>query len=307
MDLVGYFIVLGFLATAAVGLLASWIDRKVTARVQYRVGPPLMQPLTDIVKLMGKETVIPSTAVAGIFLSAPVIGLASVTLASTILWLNLLSLGSSFIGDLIVTVYLLTVPAMSIIMGGFAARNLYSTVGASREMKLVLSYELPFVLAIVVPIIKAGYSIRLQDIIDAQAAGGAFALSISGFLALVVTIMCVQAKLGLVPFDASEAETEITGGVFLEYSGKALAVFRLMKNMMLCTLPLLLITLFLGGLSFKGMAIVTSALKYVLLVAVATVIRNTNPRVRIDQALRFFWGPMTVIAVVAVILAINGL
>ena len=82
--LVGY----GFLLTAALGLFASWVDRKVTARVQYRVGPPLLQPLIDIVKLLGKETLIPEGASKITFLMAPVVGFGSVVVAATVLWLN---------------------------------------------------------------------------------------------------------------------------------------------------------------------------------------------------------------------------
>ena len=167
-----YLIVFGFLLTAIIGLLASWIDRKVTARVQYRVGPPVLQPLIDIIKLMGKETLIPVGASKITFLAAPVIGIGSVMLVSTLLWLNDINAGGGFIGDLIVAVYLLAIPSISIIIGGFASASPYASLGASREMKLVLGYELPFVLALLVPVIKSGYSIRIGDILLAQAENG---------------------------------------------------------------------------------------------------------------------------------------
>ena len=95
------FFVFGFFVTALAGLIASWIDRKVTARVQYRVGPPLLQPLIDLVKLSGKELLIPQTAARTTFLIAPVMGLSSVILVSTLLWMNDLHFGQSFLGDLI--------------------------------------------------------------------------------------------------------------------------------------------------------------------------------------------------------------
>jgi NADH-quinone oxidoreductase subunit H len=205
-----------------------------------------------------------------------------------------------------VTIYLLTIPSMSIIIGGFASANPLASLGASREMKLVLAYELPFVLALMVPVIKSGYSIRIGDILASQAAGGVMVGSLSGILGLIVVIMCVQAKLALVPFDIPEAETEISGGALIEYSGTALAIFRLMKNMLLFTLPFFVMILFMGGLRFDGIHLLYGVLKYVGLVAIVTVIRNTNPRVRIDQAVRFFWGPMTVLAAAAVILALLG-
>ena len=306
MMYIGYFLFYGFLLTAVIGLLASWIDRKVTARVQYRVGPPILQPLIDIVKLLGKETLVPTGASKITFLMMPVVGLVSVMLVSTLLWINNIDPAKTFLGDWIVVLYLLTIPSISIIMGGFASRNPLASLGASREMKLVLSYELPFVLAALVPVIKSDFSIRLGEILSFQAQNGAIAGSLSGFLALVVAILCMQAKLALVPFDMPEAETEITSGPLIEYSGSGLAIYKLMKNMLLFVLPFFLIILFMGGLRFDGIHLLNGILKYVGLVALITVIRNTNPRVRIDQAVRFFWGPMTVLAAIAVVLAFLG-
>lgn len=302
-----YLVVYGFLLTAALGLFASWVDRKVTARVQYRVGPPLLQPLIDIVKLMGKETTVPRGASRTTFLLAPVAGIASVILVSALLWVTSLHPAESFVGDWIVALYLLTIPSLSIIIGGFASGNPLASLGSSREMKLVFAYELPFVLAALVPIIHAGMTLRLGEIVLVQQVAGSTAGNLSGMIALVVAVLCVQAKLALVPFDIPEAETEIIHGPLVEYSGSSLALFRLMKNMLLFTLPFFLVLLYLGGIRLEGVHILWSLLKYLVLVAVVTVIRNTNPRVRIDQALRFFWGPMTVLALVAVVLAVLGL
>jgi len=301
-----YLIFYGFLLTAVIGLLASWVDRKVTARVQYRVGPPILQPLIDIVKLLGKETLIPRGASRTTFLMAPVVGLSSVILVSTLLWVNNINPVQGFLGDVIVALYLLTIPSISIIMGGFASRNPLASLGASREMKLILGYELPFVLAILVPVIKSNLSLRLGEILAFQAQNGVFIGSASGFLAFLVVVMCVQAKLALVPFDIPEAETEIVSGPLVEYSGSALAIYRLMKNMLLFVLPFFVAILFMGGLRYDGVHLLNGALKVIGLVALITVIRNTNPRVRIDQAVRFFWGPMTVLAAIAVALALMG-
>lgn len=301
-----YFLFFGFLLTAIIGLLASWIDRKVTAKVQYRVGPPLLQPLIDIVKLLGKETLIPAGSSKITFLMAPVIGLASVILVSTLLWINNIYPAKSFLGDLIVVLYLLVIPSISIIIGGFASRNPLASLGASREMKLILSYELPFILAILVTVIKSGFTFRLGEILTFQAQNGAFVRSWSGTLALIVAIICMQAKLALVPFDIPEAETEIVGGPLIEYSGSGLAIYRLMKNMLMFTVPFFLIIVFIGGLRLDGIHLLYGVLKYIGLVALMTVIRNTNPRVRIDHAVKFFWGPVTIIAIIAIILALLG-
>jgi len=300
-----YLFVFGFCLTALMGLLASWVDRKLTARIQYRVGPPLLQPLTDILKLLGKESLMPIGSDKITFLAAPIIGLASVIAVSTVLWVNNLNPQETFIGDVIVVIYLLLVPAISIIMGGFASGNPLASLGASREMKLLLSYELPFILVVLVPVIKADFSIRLGDILATQAQNGIMAFSWSGGLALLIAVMCTQAKLALVPFDIPEAETEIAHGVLIEYSGSLLAIYRLMKNMLLFTLPFFLIIVYLGGLRGDGSQLFYGILKYLGLLVLLTVIRNTNPRLRIDQVVRFFWGPMTLLAIFAVLLALG--
>jgi NADH-quinone oxidoreductase subunit H len=304
-----YLVVFGFIVTALIGLVASWIDRKITARIQYRVGPPFLQPFRDVVKLLGKETLIPRGSSRIMFMVAPLIGFSAVAMASTILWMNSGRIfgAGTFLGDIVVVIYLLAVPSLSIMMGGFASGNPVARVGASREMKLLLSYELPFILVVLVPVIKSGFSLRLGEILRLQALNGAFALSVSGILALIVFVLVMQAKLALVPFDMPEAETEIISGPLTDYSGTTLAMFKLMKNMLLFTLPFLMVILFLGGFHLDGIRILYSVLKYVIILLVITVIRNTNPRLRIDQAMKFFWGPVTAVAVVAVIFAILGM
>ncbi|MBU1694813.1 MAG: NADH-quinone oxidoreductase subunit H [Verrucomicrobia bacterium] len=301
--IVQYLVFPGMLFTAVVGLVTSWIDRKVTARVQMRVGPPFLQPFYDIVKYMIKETTVPAGAPAWLFLSAPLIGLAAVSAASTILWRALMVPSETFAGDLIVLIYLLTMPALAVILGSFASCNPLASVGGSREMKLVMGYELPFVLAALVPVIHA-QSIRMGDILSASPAVAAP----SGVLALLVAMLCMQAKLTLVPFDAPEAETELTGGAYIEYSGPPLGLFKLTRAMMLFTMPMFLVALYCGGIRFGTgwLDIVLGILKYVGLVVVIVLIRNTAPRMRIDQAVKFFWGPVTVVALAAVVLAFMG-
>ena len=293
----------GLLFTAIAGLLTSWVDRKVTALVQMRVGPPLLQPFYDIRKLFIKETCVPEDGATGLFLLAPLLGLAAVTLASMILWRTLLNPEATFVGDLIVLIYLLVMPALAVMLGSFASRNPLASLGGSREVKLMIAYELPLVLAILVPVIQAG-SIRLGDLLSGQSP----VTSISGVLALLVCIACVQAKLTIVPFDMPEAETELSGGALIEYSGPPLAMFKLTRAMMLFTLPVLLVVLFFGGMVSKPgwPAALIGFLLWFLLVAITIVLRNTTPRVRIDQAVRFFWGPVSLIALLAVSLAWLG-
>ena len=293
----------GLLFTAIAGLLTSWVDRKVTALVQMRVGPPFLQPFYDIRKLFIKETCVPEGGAIGMFLVAPLLGLAGVTLASMILWRTLLDTEATFVGDLIVLIYLLVMPALSVMLGSFASRNPLASLGGSREVKLMIAYELPLVLAILVPVIQAN-SIRLGDLLVSQAP----VASLSGALGLLVCIACMQAKLTLVPFDMPEAETELSGGALIEYSGPPLAVFKLTRAMMLFTMPVLLVVLFFGGLLSGPLwqRWLIGFLLWFVLVAITIVVRNTTPRVRIDQAVRFFWGPVSVIAIVAVTLAWMG-
>jgi NADH-quinone oxidoreductase subunit H len=302
-----YLIFPGFLFTAIIGMFASWIDRKVTARVQWRVGPPILQPLYDFIKLLGKETIVPRGSSKLTFLMAPMFGLVAVTFISTLVWSAILWPDKSFGGDLIVILYFLMVPSIAVIVGAFASKNRIASLGASREMKLMLADELPFLLAISVAIIQSNGAIRLGQLMEYQQTYGWVFGSFSGVLAVLVAVITMQAKLTLVPFDIPEAETEIMGGVFVEYSGPPLAIYKLTRMMMLFTLPMVLVLVFLGGMHFQGWAILWSILKYVALLVVIVLIRNTNPRVRIDQAMKFLWGPVTVMGILAVILAFLGL
>jgi len=302
-----YFIVFpGFLFTAVVGCLAGWVDRKVTARVQWRVGPPWYQSFADFFKLMGKETIVPEGSAKNTFLLSPLFGCAAVVTVSLIIWLSLLKPAGLFVGDLIVVLYLLTIPAICVIIGGFASKNPLSSLGASREMKLVLAYELPFILAIMVPVAQSG-SIKIGELIRYQSENGMFIGSVSGLLAFLVAIICQQAKLTLVPFDIPEAETEIVAGPYMEYSGVPLAVYKLTRMMMLFVMPMFLVVVFLGGIDFSGWHALTGILKYVAILVIVVLVRNTNPRLRIDQAVRFFWGPVFAVAIIAMILALLGL
>jgi NADH-quinone oxidoreductase subunit H len=226
---------------------------------------------------------------------------------STILWLANIS-GVGFVGDLIGVIYLLTIPSLGMIIGASASSNPLASVGASREMKLVLAYELPFVIAIFTAVTKVSpMTLRLDGILDYQAANGVLLGNASCIIAFIVAILCAQAKLTYPPFDIPEAETELMDGTHMEYSGAALAVVKLSQAMMLFTLPIFFITIFWGGLVLTGWGILYTIVKYVIIVTIIVLIKNTNPRVRIDQAVRFFWGPVTVLAIIGMVLAIVGL
>lgn len=306
----------GFLFTVVIGLYTSWIVRKVTALIHHRIGPPVLQPLYDVLKLLGKETLIPEAANKAVFLSAPVIGFASVLLLSVLLWaVDFIPAGENgmFLGDVIVAIYLMVIPSLALILGSSASGSPHAAIGTSREIKLVTSYELALVMAFIVVIIKTATFHNISD--DASEAHllslstiaqNVPLFSISGFLAFLASLLCIQAKLGLTPFDIPEAETEIAGGVLIEYSGALLALWKLMQAIMLVALPLFLVILFMGGFGADAGSIIRGIGKYVIVLVLLILIKNTNPRMRIDQAVKFFWFYCGPVMGAAIILAMLG-
>ncbi|MFO7620309.1 MAG: complex I subunit 1 family protein [Bacteroidales bacterium] len=307
IDLFYFFVFPGLIFAAITGAFLSWFDRKITARVQFRKGPPLLQPFYDFFKLLlVKETILPKKGSPVIFLLAPVFSVFGATMAGVFILLPLFNITTGFRGDLIVIFYLLTIPSFSYIIGSLASGNPLASVGASREMKLIISYELTFLLVIAGIIMKAGQLFDLNSIISIQQAGTPFIGSLSGVLLFIAGIFCLQAKLGLVPFDMAEAETEITEGMFIEYSGSAYAMIKLTKYIMLFILPAFIVALFMNGFRLEGINILWAILKIIVVVLLLTLIRNTNPRVKIKQAVKFFAIWMNLIAVIAIVLIAFG-
>lgn len=288
----------GLLFTLAAGLLLTWIDRKITARIHWRVGPPWFQPLADLVKLFSKETLIPEGAPRSVFLLSPLMGVAAMTVISVMLFRMNFHPHETFVGDLIVVVYLLALPPLACILGGSSSRNPLAAVGASREMTLYFAYEIPFLIALVGIFVKSSGALKIGDIVLAQTAGRPFLYSLSGVIFGLVILLAIQAKLGLVPFDIAEAEQEIMSGPYIEYSGPLLAMFKITKAMMLFVLPLFLITVIWGG--FANWWAIPKLLAILVLII---LIKNTNPRVRIDQALKFFWIGVTILSGAGLVLA----
>ncbi|MBS3770200.1 MAG: complex I subunit 1 family protein [Bacteroidales bacterium] len=303
-----FFIYPGLLFAGVVGGLLTWFDRKMTAKVQFRKGPPLLQPFYDFLKLLlVKETILPARGSKITFLLAPLFSLIGGTLAAVFILLPLMNINIGFQGDLLVIFYLLTIPSLFYVIGALASGNPLAFVGASREIKLIISYELTFLLIFAAIILKSGMTINLQEIIAIQAGGNAFIGSLSGVLLFIAALFCVQAKLGLVPFDIAEAETELSEGSFIEYSGTAYALIKFTKYIMLFILPALLVGFFLAGFNWVGLGILWSILKLLLVVLLITLIRNTNPRLKIKQAMRFFLVGMNLLVIIAIILAYFGL
>ncbi|MCK6480493.1 MAG: NADH-quinone oxidoreductase subunit H [Planctomycetes bacterium] len=300
---------------AGLGLVLSWADRKVSAMVQWRRGPPPSQPFLDVAKLLGKEVVVPATSWPAGFLAFPFAAFAAASLAAALSWHAALGLPGRAPGDLVVVLYLLAVPPLAAILGGAASGNPLGAVGASRHMVLVLGYELPLAAALLVGAFQvrtvgggeaAAGTLSLEGIARFQALAGDAVGRPSGILALLVALLCCQAKLGLVPFDQAEADTEIAEGAFIEYSGPPLAIFRLTQAVLLAAMPALLVAVLWNGSAGTPGGRAALAGKVLLVVVLLVLVKNTNPRVRIDQALRFFWGPVTAAAALALLLARMG-
>ncbi|MBN1823275.1 MAG: NADH-quinone oxidoreductase subunit H [Endomicrobiales bacterium] len=295
-----YLVFPGLLFVVASGMLVSWIDRKITARLQWRVGPGLLQPYYDIRKLFLKEVIIPEGGNKWSFIIAPMCALISIVIISNIVLKYYIDPSGSFVGDIIVVIYMFAAIPVASIIGASASKNPYASLGASREMKSMLAYELPFLMCIMVPVIKTG-SISMGAIIQHQLQNGPIFMSLSGLTAFITSIFCIQAKMGIVPFDYSEAETEICGGVLVEYSGALLAIWKLVKMSLLVVAPLFIIVLFASTGFRAGIFAV-----YFVLLLIVIILKNTNPRLRIDQALRGFWTYAAVASLTALVLAVTG-
>jgi formate hydrogenlyase subunit 4 len=230
-------IILGTAALAVFGLLAGLVfqgvDRVLAARMQARVGPPLRQPFRDIAKLMTKENIIPQGAIPWLFHGAPVMALAgSFALLAYLPIAGFPPLLASQ-GDLIVVLYLLLIPGLAMIVGGVASNSPYATVGAQRELVTMLSYELPLATVAIavawkmsVAGLAAPFSLATIGANPIWELVGPMGLAGCGLL-LFALLCVVPGELGRIPFDTPEAETELAGGLLVEYSGRNLALYML--------------------------------------------------------------------------------
>ncbi len=297
-----YFVVFpGFIFTFIMGLLFNWIDRKLSARVQWRVGPPFFQPLWDFLKLLAKDTYVPEDAPKFIYLISPLLALSGVVIFTTLLGVSNMFPLEGFLGDLIVALYFLSFFPVWLIIAGSSSSNPLSGVGVSREMALYFAYELPFLLGIFTVILKSGGELRIGNLLLYQWKNGSFLYSWSGFLAFVVVLFSMQAKLGLVPFDIGEAEQEIMTGSYAEFSGPVLGAWRLAKFSLFYGVVLFIVMLFWSGIRYPW-----DVFKVLGILVVMVLLRQTNPRLRIDQALKFFWIWMLILGIIALLLAVRG-
>jgi NADH-quinone oxidoreductase subunit H len=290
----------------------EWFDRKVYARLQNRMGPThtgqfgLLQPIADFVKLLCKEDVVPEAVDKRLFTVLPIVGLAVVSTAALLLpvWNFDLSVPgvTSFPGDIIVVLYLLSLPTLIMFLAAWSSTNLFSTIGGARVLTMLFGYEVPLFLSVLSPAILAN-SWRLAEI-------AAFyqkrpLLILPNLLGFLIAVVAVQAKLERTPFDIPHAETEIVGGTFTEYSGKKLGLFRLMMDVELVVSSGLLAAVFLGG--FPGGALlgfVSFVIKTLFVIFLLTLLRAMTSRIRIDQVITLAWRYLAPLAVLQLLIVI---
>lgn len=262
-------------------LVYAWVDRKLAARLQNRLGPRWFQPLADIVKLWFKETLVPRSADARLLAVLPVMALAAVMTAALLVPLGGAA-AVSFPGDVLVCVYLLSLLTVCMGLAGASAGSSFSLVGAARLMTQVFAYEVPFLLALLSPAYSAG-SWQLAEIIQRGAADVWLAFTQPvGFIVAVISLM---GKLELPPFDAPDAETEIVAGALTEYSGRGLALFKLARMVALVVGLALIGSLYLGGFA----NVLAYLLKTGVLLVTITFLHTLVARLRIDQTVGLWW------------------
>ncbi len=333
LETLGYILIFpGFLFCFLVGLFLAGVDRKIVAKMQKRVGPPVLQPFYDFFKLCGKETIVPAAANKGMFLAAPLVGLASlIVLQMFIPVFNFTAF--STMADIIVILYLLLIPALAMIVGGAASGSPYAGVGLSREMVTVIACELPLVLVllaiakVVGNAMGSGLVFSMSEIVNYQLANGSLICKISMIPAALAFLLIIPGETGSHPFDTAEAETEICEGLLAEYSGGPLAVFKLSHSIKVLTLESLFVALFLGGIGGKLGALVGSfgldaaiagmlggllgAIVLVLLCLVITIVfislvHAVTARLKVEQVFKYYWTVVTGLALLSLVLAWYG-
>ena len=289
----------GGLFLLASGLVYEWIDRKLVARFQNRVGPRWFQPLADMIKLLAKEEIIPTGVHSGLFIALPVAALAGALTAALYVPMFGFTSAFSFQGDVVVTLYLLSMMTLGIGLAGANTVDRFSLVGATRTLTQLFSYEAPFLLALLGPAILAGSWQISQINIYAH---NAWWMIITQPIGFVVALVGLMGKLEFPPFDAPEAETEIVSGALTEYSGRGLALFRIGKDVELVIGLTLVVAFYLGGLANP----LEFLIKTLMLLLVMAGLQSLFARLRIDQTVGLWWRIGAVLGLVQLLAIIVG-
>ena len=300
----------GGIFALAFGLFIKGLDRKVEARLQRRIGPPVLQPFYDIVKLCTKETTIPDTASRHVFLMAPLLGFAGMAVCVTLLPVPGVYDGLANMGDMLVMFYLLAIPAISLMVAGSSSSSPYGALGFSREMTIMFAYEIPLLLTILAVAMLVGQGsgaeFSLSAVVAYQKEHGQLGFTLMMLPALLAYLAYLPGAIGTPPFDVAEAETELLEGPLLEYSGPALAFFLLTSALKAVVVTGMGVVMFFPG-TFGGGWFVELAwfvAKCLILYTVSvTVVKAATGRFRVDQALRFYLMVPTPLALISLLLA----
>lgn len=291
----------GFLFLSFFALWVEYLDRKIYARLQNRIGPPWFQPTADFIKLLAKEDLIPRDANPTFFILAPILALtAAVTAFLYIPIWGPVSL-FSFTGDVIVILYLLTIPTLCFFIGGWYSTSLYCRLGAVRTVTQLFAYEVPLLMGILSPAILAN-TWSLSEMVSFYSQHPWYWLiNLIGF---VVALVAVHGKLEKTPFDIPEAETEIVAGGFTEYSGRLLAFFRLTIDIEMIVAGALLAVVFLpfGLHSGPVIGFIGFVFKVLFMVVLFSLARTVFARLRIDQMISFCWKYLVPLALLQLLI-----
>ena len=305
LTLLGVVVVATFVLVLDIFLV--WVERKVVARFQDRLGPNrlgpfgLIQPLADVIKLLIKEDITPSGADRVVYNLAPIMALATVLLLWAVIPFAPTMLGADISVGVLYIVAIGAIGTLGLIMAGWASNNKYALLGALRTVAMTVSYEVPMVVSLLLPVILAR-SMSLQEIVNRQSIWYIVAAPIAALIFLISAI----AELGRAPFDLAEAESEIVAGFHIEYSGMKFGLFYAGELLHAVTMGALFATFFLGG--WKGpfveqvpiLGVVYLLAKAMFLYWVIMWVKYSLPRVRIDHMLDFNWKLLTPLALVMV-------
>jgi NADH-quinone oxidoreductase subunit H len=291
----------GLIFVSVFGLVAEFVDRKLYARLQNRVGPPWFQTFADFIKLLGKEDIVPCEANPRMFGLAPLFALASV--ATVFLYIPLWKTEPlfSFNGDIIMALYLLTIPTLAFFIGGWYSTSLFAKLGSVRGVTQLFAYEVPLFMSILA-------SALLADTWSLAEIGAFYAhhplYCLFNLIGFFVSVIALLGKLEKAPFDIPEAETEIVAGAFTEYSGRLLALLRLTLDIEMVVGASLLVAVFFPFALIFGP--VTGFIVFVLevfaVIALISLLRTVVARLRIDQMIDFCWKYLVPLALFQLLL-----
>jgi NADH-quinone oxidoreductase subunit H len=269
----------GLLYAVSAAFLMVWLQAKINARLQGRIGPPFYQPFFDFVKLLGKRP-IQRPPLQGLVMTGLPVASVVATLGAVAL-LPVIRGGAGFAGDLVLLVALIEVGPLLAVLGGFASRSLWGGLGAAREATMTAAYNLPFLTALIA--LAWGGNLSLNEL-------AVTAPWLVRLPALAAILLCLPAKLHLNPFSISSAEQEIYAGVTTEYDGPRLALWELAHGLEWVALTGLVAVLSLPLVNVAAPWRILAFLALSLVVVVAlSVVAASTARLKLAQTARWFW------------------